>query len=193
MNYLAHFHLSHGDDALILGALLGDFVKGPLKGERDKRVEQGILLHRKIDAFTDSHLALRATHQLFDSRYRRFAGIMTDVVFDYFLNRHWQQFHHQSLEQFCQQIYHLLSASDQLTPAAQKQANNLSHYSVLENYQHWQTVEAALESIGRRIKGDNPLASASEEMQKHYAQLEKQFLEFYPELQAFATQVRSTF
>ena len=120
MNYLAHFHLSHGDDDLIVGALLGDFVKGPLKGERDRRIEQGILLHRKIDAFTDSHLALRETHQQFDPRYRRFAGIMTDVAFDFFLNQHWQRFHHQPLDQFCQHVYQLLSSADQLTPAAKK-------------------------------------------------------------------------
>ena len=69
MNYLAHFHLSHGNDDWMTGALLGDFVKGPLKGERSKALEQGILLHRKIDAFTDRHPQLNATQQLFDPMY----------------------------------------------------------------------------------------------------------------------------
>lgn len=193
MNYLAHFHLSQGDDGLLVGALLGDFVKGPLNGQYRPSVEQGILLHRKIDAFTDSHAALRLTHQRFESRYRRFAGIMTDVVFDYFLNRHWQTFHDQPLDLFCSHIYQLLSKNQELTPAAQRQADNLCRYAVLENYQHWETVDRALTGISQRIKRETPLASAAKEMLKHHSTLEQQFLAFYPELQRHVSQIRQSF
>ncbi|ARN73653.1 ACP phosphodiesterase [Oceanicoccus sagamiensis] len=193
MNYLAHFHLSHGSDDLLIGALLGDFIKGPLKGERKPSIEQGIFLHRKIDAYTDSHPLLKQAHQLFSPHYRRYAGIMTDVAFDHFLNQHWQQFHPDSLRLFSQQVFQLITSSDQLTPPAKRQAENLARYDVFEHYQHWETVEAALERISQRLLRDNPLASGAREMQGHYSTLEDIFLQFYPELQQHTRELRKAF
>jgi acyl carrier protein phosphodiesterase len=193
MNYLAHFHLSHGDNELLLGALLGDFVKGPLTGAHPKGLEQGIVLHRKIDAFTDSHHGLRQLQQSFDPLYRRYAGIMTDVAFDYFLNKHWLKFHHQSLDIFSQHIYQLLTDNSALTHAAKQQADMLIHYDVLTQYQHWQTVNAALIRIGQRLKRENPLATAASELEQHYPQLEQFFLLFYPQLQLHVKLLRQEF
>lgn len=193
MNYLAHFHLSDGDDELLLGALLGDFVKGPLSGQRNLRLEQGIMLHRNIDAFTDRHPGLREAHQLFSPEYRRYAGIMTDVAFDHFLNRHWQTFHSQPLPQFSRRIYQLLAQNRHLTGAARRQAEVLIRHQVFEQYRHWRTVAVALEKIGLRIRRDNPLASAADEMQHHYASLEDYFLDFYPQLQQHVKQLRAAF
>ncbi len=192
MNYLAHFHLSHGNNDLLVGALLGDFIKGPLTGKHSEGLEQGIMLHRKIDAFTDSHPSLRLVQQRFKPHYRRFAGIMTDVVFDHFLNRHWQQFHPQPLGDFSQNIYHLL-ANSQLPATARRLADNLSRYDVFVNYQHWQTVEAALAKIGQRIQRDNPLATAAAELQQHSGELEQVFLSFYPQLQQHVNEIRQGF
>ncbi len=192
MNYLAHFHLGHGSNDLLVGALLGDFIKGPLTGRHGEGLEQGILLHRKIDAFTDQHPALRQAQQLFAPQYRRYAGIMTDVLFDHFLNRHWSQFHPQPLTDFSLHVYQLLD-SQNLPATAKRQADNLCRYDVLVNFQHWQTVEGALLQISQRIRRDNPLATAAAELEKHYAELERVFLAFYPELESHADNVRRGF
>lgn len=193
MNYLAHFHLSHGDDDLLVGALLGDFVKGPLKGERSKTLEQGIYLHRTIDAFADRHQPLVDLQRSFAPEFRRYAAIMTDVVFDHFLNQHWDTFHKQSLPVFSAEIYQLLGNTPHLMPQARAQADNLSRYNVFENFQHWQTVDGALARISQRIKRDNPLAAAALELEKHYAELEAMFLQFYPQLQEHVRLVRTQF
>ncbi len=193
MNYLAHFHLSHGDNGLMLGALLGDYVKGPLKGQHPAAIEQGIILHRKIDAFTDQHVCQKQCQRLFAPEYRRFAGIMTDVAFDHFLNRHWLRFHPQSLEAFSDETYRLCLSSNELTGAAKRQAENLARYQVLESFQHWQTVEATLQRIHQRLRRANPLVDAAEEMQKSYKELEQIFLTFYPELQSHVNVIRAEF
>lgn len=186
MNYLAHFHLSHGHDGLIVGGLLGDFVKGPLKGELNTGWEQGIRLHRRIDAFTDSHAVLKAGQQLFGSEYRRYSGIMLDVIFDHFLNRHWHRFHPESLEIFSQDVYRALNAASQMPTKAKRQADNLVTYDVLTNVQHWETITATLQRISERLKSNNPMATASVVLQQHYLALEQLFLDFYPDVQEHA-------
>ena len=48
MNYLAHFHLAGSDNGLIVGALLGDYVKGPLTEQYSAEFLNGIILHLSL-------------------------------------------------------------------------------------------------------------------------------------------------
>jgi len=193
LNYLAHFHLAQGSADLTIGALLGDFIKGPLAGRHSPVVEDGIRLHRNIDGFTDRNLCVKQCQQRFDPRFRRYSGIMTDVVFDHFLSIHWQQFHPQSLEIFSAEVFHCLEHSDALPEAARQLATALHRHDVFQRYQQWPTVASALSSIGKRLRGVNPLVEAGDELLQHYDQLEQTFFEFYPELQQFCQQQRSGF
>ncbi len=193
MNYLAHFHLSDGDEGLLIGALLGDHVKGPLRGQYPLSWEQGIRLHRSIDAYTDQHAEIKQAQQLFDPEYRRYSGIMLDVMFDHFLNQHWHHFHPLALTTFSQQVYQLITSTDQLPENAQRQASNLARYDVLVNYQHWQTIEVALEHIGQRLRRSNPLAHSGGQLQQHSDTLEQIFLRFYPQLQQHANAQREKY
>ena len=193
MNYLAHFHLSHGNNDLLIGALLGDFIKGPLTGKHGKNLEQGILLHRKIDAYTDTHPQLITLHQSFQPHYRRYASIMTDVAFDHFLNKHWQLFHNQSLDIFSQEVFTLLDDFEDMPKDAKILAGNLSRYNAFKLYQHWPTIEQVLTRISARLKHTNPLATAADELYIHYPEIEKVFLDFYPQLQQHVSTIRQTF
>ena len=61
MNHLAHALLAGDDEALQLGGLLGDFVRGqPDPAQFPPRVIRGIRLHRAIDGYTDAHPAVLA-------------------------------------------------------------------------------------------------------------------------------------
>jgi acyl carrier protein phosphodiesterase len=68
MNYLAHAYLSFGHAQILLGNMIGDFVKGT-EAQMDiypKAVKQGLILHRKIDSFTDQHAAIREAKKFSD-------------------------------------------------------------------------------------------------------------------------------
>lgn len=189
MNYLAHFHLAscaqRGDDdnGLIIGALLGDFIKGPLKNEWPDGWERGIAMHRRIDALTDSHPEVSALLTGLPGNYRRYGGIMFDVCFDYCLVQHWGNFHPEPLPDFAQQIYAALGQNDAEFPAAaRKQAQRLARYNVLVNMGNWQTVENMLTRIGQRLKRDNPLASSAPVLQDQLVDIEAHFLRLYPQL-----------
>lgn len=55
MNYLAHIFLSGADRQIQVGNFIGDFVKGKNYQQYPEKIREGILLHRQIDTFTDSH------------------------------------------------------------------------------------------------------------------------------------------
>ena len=186
MNYLAHFHLAGDHPAMLQGALLGDFVKGPLRGQFGTAVERGISLHRKIDAFSNSAEDVKRVSQELAPELRRYAGIVTDVVFDYFLSRHWSRFHSQKLPRFAQSVYRAISPATDSWPApARRFSQRMMEHDLLSQYGEWSTVERVLGSIGMRFPRDNPLAGAADKVEPNLKQLESSFFEFYPKLQAY--------
>lgn len=191
MNYLAHFQLSHGNNGLMIGALLGDVVKGPLKGKHPCSWEQGIQLHRSIDAYTDSHTIIRNCCQLFPKPYRRFSGIMLDMAFDHFLTLHWREFHEENLPSFSTHIYQLLQQS-KLPEAGRKKAEHIIQHDLLNHYQDWSFIIDVIASIGGRMRVNNPLAQASEVLDEQYQQIEASFLSFYPQLQQQVDLIKTT-
>lgn len=86
MNYLGHALLSFGDPQLLTGNMLGDFIKGRKALEAfPDRIRQGILLHRRIDQFTDEHPASLKAKNIFRKDYRLYAGAFVDSLYDHFL------------------------------------------------------------------------------------------------------------
>lgn len=192
MNYLAHFHLAQDNDAWIVGALLGEYVKGPLHGGWPAQWEQGIRLHRQIDAFSDQHPARLQFARLLPPEYRRYAGIVLDVYCDHLLSLHWLRFQNESLREFAARVYALLERDmARLTPPAARMAQRLIDYDVLCIYHRWNTVDGALARIGGRFARANPLARAGSELLCYLPQAEQIFLEFYPALIAQTKQLNA--
>lgn len=85
MNYLAHIFLSGNNHKLQLGNFIGDFVKGSQYEKYPAAIKAGILLHRDIDSFTDSHPSFKQAVNLLRPTFGRYSGILVDMYFDYFL------------------------------------------------------------------------------------------------------------
>lgn len=191
MNYLAHFHLAQDNDAWIVGALLGEYVKGPLQGAWPSDWEQGMRLHRQIDAFSDLHPARLEFAKLLPSEYRRYAGIVLDVYCDHLLSLHWARFQSEALPQFAARVYALLAREmEHLTPPAARMAQRLIDYDVLCIYHEWNTVSGALERIGERLTRANPLPRAGNELVDYLPHAEQLFLQFYPALLQHSEQLK---
>ena len=193
MNYLAHFLIAQQlaqrcnieAQGLLVGGLLGDFVKGPLRGDYPSNWEIGIRLHRRIDALTDSHPLVAHCLEALPASYRRYGGIMLDVCFDHCLSVNWHDFHHQNLNLFTAQSYRsVLSCSDDYPNAAKRQIRFLAEYDVLGKMADWNNIEAMLGRIGQRVKRDNPLGSCGPELAGLLPLINRQFAALYPNLMA---------
>ena len=190
MNYLAHTFLSHESDAAIVGALLGDFVKGPLGEGYPPAIRDAIRLHRAIDRYTDQHEIVTTSRVRVSRARRRFAGILVDVFYDHFLAVNWNRFCATPLEVFTARVYTALQP--QIATYPQRLQTVLPHMTRedwLASYAQIDSVDAALNGIARRFNRfarARVLEDAVQELTDNYAALESDFLAFFPELVKFA-------
>ncbi len=188
MNLLAHLCLSHPTPESWLGNLMGDFIKGTPKAELGEGLIRGVKRHRAIDTFTDTHAIVRQSKRLISPERRRFAGIILDVGYDYFLCRHWQSYNPMPLRAFVQVVYTGLAAqlqqpsSQVVPPACRHSIQRMIAGDWLTSYQTLAGIGIALDQISQRLKRQNTLRGSVEEIQENDAALDQSFQQFFPEL-----------
>jgi acyl carrier protein phosphodiesterase len=186
MNYLAHLYLAQDSAELMIGSILGDFVKGRLKDQYPNEIQHGIELHRKIDSYTDSHVMTQASRQLYSPERRRFAGIIVDLCYDHFLYRHWTRFADTARGPFISNAYELLKTHQAMLPRRlQAMIPFMIRDDWLGSYRDLSGVEQALGRLSKRVTNGDRLPGAIDEIKAHYRKLETNFLTFFPDLICF--------
>ncbi len=183
MNFLAHTLFAQGNAERIAGQFCGDFIRGSDLSSYPQGIQQGIRRHRRIDAYTDKHPAVKATHDVFEPPVRRFAGIITDVVFDYFLATNWDSYSDVPIEQHVATVHEALNTMhDQLPAGLQRFSHFLQRENVLLGNLHYAGVEITLERLSRRTPKFAPMALGADIARQHEPILLAAFNEFFPEL-----------
>lgn len=183
MNYLAHLFLSDDSPEALLGALLGDFVKGADKNSYPPEVRRSIELHRQIDSYTDSHAIVLAAKRQFALERRRFAGIALDIFYDHCLAKNWAQFSAIPLRTFTNNVYDLLQTQREFLPAKmQEMASVMVAQDWLASYAELDWIELTLERMAKRLTRGAPLAESILDLRTNYQVLEESFLQLFPEM-----------
>ena len=92
MNFLAHALLAGESPALVVGGVVGDWIKGPLPAGLPEDLARGVALHRAIDTFAETHPAFCASRARMSAGRRRYAGVLVDIFYDHLLARDWAQY-----------------------------------------------------------------------------------------------------
>ncbi len=159
MNYLAHLYFAKPTADSHFGNLLGDFGGRRHAKHLPLSVQIALDNHYLVDKFTDSHPLVNEAKQYFSTERKRFAGIATDVAFDYFLIKHWASFHQQPLKTFKQVSYQLLNSRLALMPARmQRVVTSLTNNDWFKEYETIEGIGLALDNIAKRIRFENNLA-----------------------------------
>lgn len=186
MNFLAHLLLSEPTPEARLGNLMGDFRKGPIPPDYPVAMQRGILLHPKIDAYTDAHPVTQLSRNLLNHHYRHFAGIVVDVVYDHFLAKNWSTYSDIPLPAFAQDVYAALRRYDVILPAALRRA---APYMIRQNwlvsYCSLDGIEKALSRISGQLRRENDLPAAIDELRQSYDQFQAHFDLFFPDLSQY--------
>ncbi|WP_413531749.1 ACP phosphodiesterase [Empedobacter brevis] len=184
MNFVAHQYLSFGNPQLQIGNLLGEIVKGKQYLDYPTMIQKGILLHRSIDTFTDSNIIVKQSSSYFHETQHKFAPIIIDVIYDYFLIKHWTNFSGIPFEEFKTNSYQFFKNEyDSFPKKLQETIFYLLKYDWFNNYSTLEGIQKTLKGIGSRTKFENNLHEALPEIEKNYHYLENDFLSFFPQIQ----------
>src|SRR6478609_22744 len=116
MNFLAHIFLSNDQDEIIIGNFIADAVKGNNYKIYSEEVQKGILLHRQIDYFTDTHSVFIQSRTRLREEFGKYAGVVGDIFYDHFLAANWTQFHPTPLDLYSKEIYSLIEQNWSILP-----------------------------------------------------------------------------
>ena len=183
MNYLAHLYLADGTDESLVGSLLGDFVKGDDHHGYSVGIRRAILIHRKIDAYSNAHHVYRRSKRRIHSSYRHTKSILVDLFYDHFLARDWDTYADEPLPHFSRRVYRALRAhQDILPPRLQSILTKMAADNWLLSYREVTNIGLALAGLSLRLTRRNELARGLEELRRNYTGLEGDFRSFFPQL-----------
>ena len=184
MNHLAHALLAGTHPDHRLGAFLGDHVKGRLALDSwPPEVAAGIVLHRRIDRWSDTHPAVRALRASAPPGWRRHCGIVFDVLFDAMLVRHWETFGVGRLDRFAQALDDLLAARRSELPLRLRRFAAWAQMKRLwVRLDDPRMLAEILSLLAARHARASPLASGLELMETMEAEIERAFLRLFPDL-----------
>ena len=147
----------------MIGNFIGDFIKGDDFKGYPHNLRKGMLLHRAIDSFTDNHPLTIQSKRRFYKAFPKVGGIITDIVYDYFLCQHWNKFYSVELDEFISNSYQKLEMNKSLFPIEMEYLYN--HLTTNDWFQRYKTQEGtalSLTQIGNRMKYKKDLSLAFE-------------------------------
>ncbi|WP_027137473.1 acyl carrier protein phosphodiesterase [Gaetbulibacter saemankumensis] len=187
MNYLAHIYLSGDNDLISIGNFIADGIKGKayLNYPRDFRI--GILLHRNIDTYTDSHPIVRQSTKRLHNKYSHYSGVIVDIFYDHFLAKYWNKYCDTPLSDYTTQFYEALQTHYDILPDKIK---NMLPYMLQDNwlvsYASIDGISKVLEGMNRRTKYKSGMNEAVKELETFYTEFENEFFLFFEDLKQFS-------
>jgi len=185
MNYLAHLFLSPSDPESLIGNLAGDFVKGPLRDQFTPGIRAGIMQHRRIDAFTDTHPVVAAFRRVLIPDHGHYARVISDVFFDHFLATNFPEYSDEALERFVDRVFQ--SMRDQPRPPLLARVFPYIPSWIL-SYRDVEGVHGALTGLSRRLSRRPHLETATHHLIDSRVELERLFRAFFPDIIGFTTE-----
>lgn len=183
MNYLAHAFLSFGNEPLIVGNFIADHIKLARAEHLPEKVKQGMLLHRRIDYFTDTHPLFTKSKRHFYNGFERYSGVLVDIYYDHLLAKNFDKFSDIKLEDFTQNIYSLLQSNEEHLPESSK---HFLKYVVMNNtfyqYSKIDGIELVLKHLSHRINHGIWLNESVPLFVANETTIESDFFEFMEDL-----------
>ena len=183
MNFLGHLLVSGDDPLVITGNFMADAVKGRDLSRFDPRVQQGIRLHRRIDAFTDTHPITLIGRDRLRAQCGKYAGVALDLFYDHIIASEWNTLRTEPLPTFAQRMYRVLHEHSALMPERTRymlpfviKNDWLSSYATIAG------TGRALAGLSRRVPAGGSLAGSEVVLAAHIDGYRSECLLFLREL-----------
>lgn len=191
MNFLAHALLAGEAPHLIVGGVVGDWIKGHLPAGLPVDLAQGVALHRAIDHFAETHPAFCRSRSRVSPTRRRYAGVLVDVFYDHLLARDWATIHPHPLHEYCESVYGHIEARLPDLPADSHPALKLmAKEDWLSSYAQIEGIADVLARMSRRARQPNPLVQGELEFLADAEGFSGDFHEWLADTRAFCREWR---
>lgn len=187
MNFLAHLFFSGDAPEILVGNMMGDFVKGRLDGRYPPGITRGLELHRRIDSFAGRHPAFTASRRRIDPRFGHYRGVLVDLFYDHFLAADWGRFTGEPFAAFLARVERVLSDHALILPERLRARMPDILHDWLPSYRDVEGIDLVLQRMERRIRRPNPLGEGGAELIRHYGELRADFLVFFSDLESYVT------
>lgn len=188
MNFLSHLYLAGNSEGLIIGNYIADSVKGSDFNNFSKEIQQGILLHRKIDTFTDAHPVVEQSKQRLREKYKKYAGVIVDIYYDHYLAVNWNNYSEMELKLFVENIYSIISSNHNILPYKSAMFTKyMLEHNILLGYAKLEGIERVLKGMARRTTFESNMEYAIDDLKEHFLLFENEFKLFFPELQEYVS------
>lgn len=180
MNFLAHIYLSGDNDLIKIGNFMADGIKGKQFENYPPEIQKGILLHRFIDSYTDSHPLFRKSTKRLHEKYHHYAGVIVDVFYDHFLAKNWNQYSEENLQEYTNRFYQSLETNyNSLSERTQGMMPYMIKNNWLLSYQTVEGINKILTQMDGRTKNASKMRFAANELVEYYDEFQSDFVLFF--------------
>jgi len=186
MNWLAHIFLSEYNIEFQVANYLADPLKGRTWENSSISIKKGMLTHKLIDSYTDSHEIFKTSkNRLGDKGLLK--AIVIDITYDYLLTKNWNTFSNISIDIFLNEFYkNAYNLIPNLPDNASTSLKRMIDFDLLNKYQTLEQLNEGFLRVDKRLS--KKLATRDkasyyyERVCENIDDLEKDFLLFFPEL-----------
>jgi acyl carrier protein phosphodiesterase len=186
MNFLAHLLLTHTDEDWLIGNMIADFITNKDLHDLPDSVREGVMVHRKIDTFTDAHSAVKESITRLHPIYHKYAPVVIDIYYDYFLSKNWRRYSTLPIEDFAQQIYATFeNRMSEMPEMLQERLTSMIKHNFLMNYGTKTGIQFTFDKFQERVKFPVSFEQASDVMMVYEEEFNEEFNRFFPEIKTF--------
>ena len=186
MNFLAHLKLSGDHEYIMLGNFIADHIRGNKISHLPQEVIDGIMLHRKIDFYTDHHPEFMKTRARLHEKYHKYAGVIADVIYDHFLAKNWNDYSEYALSSFTTYSYGILLRHYSLLPSTTKK---ILPFFIMQNwltsYRKFEGLRRSFQYLSKRANFKSNMEYAVEDLIDDYELYEAEFRAFFPDIATY--------
>jgi acyl carrier protein phosphodiesterase len=167
---------------------VADYLRNAQIAGLPEAVRAGVALHRSIDAFTDRHPVVRKCAQRLHPFHGKYAPVVIDVFFDFFLMHNWECYSEEPFDAFVQNVYDILQESRDILPEGLRgRLPRMVSGGWLHSYGHPQGLEYAFLRLQSRMSKPEQLIGVMDTHRRFFDLTNQDFNDFFPEAIAFAS------
>ena len=188
MNFLAHTFLSGDSDQVRIGNFIGDYVKGSDFNLYPEGIRKGLILHRHIDSYTDSHPVVQKSKSRLITYYHKYAGVIIDIFYDHFLSANWDFISSVPLAALAEETYRNLHENYDILPEAiKKVVPSFIFNRWLEAYNTIGGIDMVLRQMSKVTSLPDHTDEAIQVLITDYDLFRDDFFDFFPDIVHYVT------